>query len=78
MNDRPQRVVDFRADLTIDGWQPPLIVLTSRPAKAVDPDVVARAYALDGLRFIDGDSFACWEYLLSRNPKKGLDTHHPR
>jgi hypothetical protein len=22
-NDRPQRVVAFRADLAVDGWQPP-------------------------------------------------------
>lgn len=60
-NDRPQRVVNFRADLAADGWQPPLLLLTTKPALAVDTAVAARAYSLDGFRFIAGDSFGCWE-----------------
>lgn len=60
-NDRPQHVVNFRAALDADGWQPPLLVLTSQPAKAVDTKVVARAFCLHGFRFIAGDSFGCWD-----------------
>ncbi len=60
-NDRPQHVVNFRASLDIDGWQPPLLLLTTRLAMSVDPNVVARAFCLDAFRFIAGDSFGCWE-----------------
>jgi hypothetical protein len=60
-NDRPQHIVNFRAALDADGWQPPLLLLTTRPAKAVNTDVVARAFCLSRFRFIAGDSFACWE-----------------
>lgn len=60
-NDRPQHVVNFRAALQLDDWQPPLIVLTQQQAKAVDTDVIARTYCLDGFRFIAGDSFGCWD-----------------
>ena len=60
-NDRPRHVEAFRAALDADGWQPPLVLLTERRAAAVDAEVVARAYGLDGFRFISGDTFACWE-----------------
>ena len=58
-NDRPQHVVNFRASLDSDGWQPPLVLLTEKPAKSVNTDVVARAFCLNGFRFIAGDSFSC-------------------
>ena len=60
-NDRPQRVVNFRASLDRDGWQPPLLLLTERPAKSVTTDAVARAFCLNSFHFIAGDSFACWD-----------------
>jgi hypothetical protein len=60
-NDRPQHVVNFRAALAVDGWQPPLLLLTTRPAKAVNTDVVARAFCLNAFRFIVGDTFGCWD-----------------
>jgi hypothetical protein len=60
-NDRPQHVVNFRASLGSNGWQPPLLLLTERPAKSVNTEVVARAFCLNGFHFIDGDSFACWD-----------------
>lgn len=60
-NDRPQHVVNFRAAFNSDEWQPPLLLVTTRPAKAIDTQVVARAYCLNSFRFVDGSSFACWE-----------------
>jgi len=60
-NDRPRHVVEFRASLAVDDWQPPLLVLTERPAMAVAPDVVARAFCLEAFQFIAGDSFGCWD-----------------
>ncbi len=41
-NDRPQHVVNFRAALDADGWQPPVLLLTTKPAKSVNTEVVAR------------------------------------
>jgi hypothetical protein len=60
-NDRPQHVVNFRASLDRDGWQPPLLLLTERPAKSVNTVEVARALCLNGFWFIAGDLFACWD-----------------
>ena len=60
-NDRPQHVVNFRASLSADGWQPPLLLLTNKPAKSITTDVVARAFCLNGFRFIAGKSFGIWD-----------------
>ena len=42
-NDRPQHVASFRNSLSRDGWAPPLIMSTQRPAKSVWTDTVARS-----------------------------------
>jgi hypothetical protein len=60
-NDRPQHVVNFRAALDRDGWQPPLLLLTQRLPKSVCTQDVARAFCLHGFHFIAGDWFACWD-----------------
>jgi hypothetical protein len=60
-NNRPQHVVNFRAALDSDGWQPPLLLLTEKQAKAVNTDVVARAFCLNAFRFIAGATFNCWD-----------------
>ena len=60
-NDRPQHVANFRHDLTADGWQPPLILLTEAPAKAVNAEAVARAFDLSAFQFVAGNSLGCWE-----------------
>ena len=60
-NDRPQHVVNFRAALDVEGWQPPLLLLTTKPAKSVNTEVVARAFCLNGFRFVAGDWFGCWD-----------------
>ena len=60
-NDRPQHVVNFRASLNAEGWQPPLLVLTQKPAKSVNTDIVARTFCLNGFRFVAGESFGCWD-----------------
>lgn len=60
-NDRPQHVVNFRADLEVDGWQPPLLLITTKRAKEVHTDNVARAFCLNRFRFVAGDSFGCWD-----------------
>lgn len=66
-NDRPQHVVNFRAAFDADGWQPPLLLLTTRPAKAINTDVVARAYCLNAFRFIAGHSFGCWDVPIEQD-----------
>jgi hypothetical protein len=57
-NDRPQMIADFRNSLLVEGWAPPLIIVTEEPARAVHADYVARAYCLDGFWFMDGKTFA--------------------
>ncbi len=66
-NDRPQHVVNFRAALDADGWQPPLLLLTTQRAGAVNTDVVARAFCLNAFRFIAGDSFGCWAVTIEQD-----------
>jgi len=58
-NDRPQHVVNFRAGLALGDWQPPLILLTTKPAMAVSPIEAARAYCLSTWWFIASSSFDC-------------------
>jgi hypothetical protein len=60
-NDRPQYVVNFLADLEVCGWQPPLVLLTTRPAAQVAPELLASAYCRNAFWPIRGNSFACWE-----------------
>lgn len=60
-NDRPQYVVNFLADLEVGGWQPPLVLLTTRPAAQVAPEILASAYCRNTFWPIRGSSFACWE-----------------
>jgi hypothetical protein len=60
-NDRPQYVVNFRAALDVGGWQPPFLLLTTKPAKSVSTIEVARAFCLNQFRFIEGNSFGCWD-----------------
>lgn len=67
-NDRPQRVANFRNRLTVDGWTPPLFVLTKKPAKSVITHSVQRAYCLDGFWFIEGSSFSCGKREISETP----------
>jgi hypothetical protein len=66
-NDRPQHVVNFRSSLDSDGWQPPLLLLTTRPAKAVNTEVVARVFCLNGFRFVAGNSFDCWDVPIEQD-----------
>ena len=68
-NDRPQHVVNFRTALAAEGWQPPLLLLTTRQASAFVSEDVARAYCLEAFRFISGDSFACWEESVAPEPE---------
>jgi hypothetical protein len=56
-NDRPQMIADFRYSLSVDGWAPPLIIVTEKRAKSAYTDKIARTYCLEGLWFIDGQSF---------------------
>jgi hypothetical protein len=63
--DRPQQVVDFRASLDARGWQPPFLLITTKPAKAVNTDVVARVFQLNAFRFISGESFNCLDMLVA-------------
>jgi len=58
-NDRPQQIANFRNSVAIDGWLPPLLFVTEKPAKSVTTDAVARAYCLDAWWFVDGNSLRC-------------------
>jgi hypothetical protein len=53
-HDRPQLVADFRNVLGLEDWLPPLILLAKEPAKSIATDPIARAYCLEGWRFVDG------------------------
>jgi len=67
-NDRPQHIVNFRAALDVEGWQPPLLLLTEKLAKSVNTDVVAHALCLNTFRFIDGETFSCWDVPIDESP----------
>jgi hypothetical protein len=54
INDRPQRIADFRADLGRTGPMPPFLVLTARPAKSIDTQRMLSPYCLDAWWFVDG------------------------
>ena len=54
MNDRPQRIADFRAELGGNACAPPLIILTTRPAKSIGTARMLSAYCLDAWWFVDG------------------------
>ena len=69
-SDRPQHVVNFRAALDADGWQQPLLLLTTQPAKAVNTAEVARAFCLNGFQFIAGDMFSCWDEPIEQDQAK--------
>lgn len=58
-NDRPQLIADFRNDVALDGWLPPMIFLTQKAAKSVTTDSIARAYCLDAWWFVDGKCLRC-------------------
>ena len=60
-NDRPQNIANYRSSLCVDGWSPPLFVLSQKPAKSVWTDTVARSYCLEALWFLDGKTFTCSE-----------------
>jgi hypothetical protein len=67
-NDRPQHVTNFRNQLIQDGWMPPLFVLTTKPAKSVNTDSVARAFCLDAFWFLDGGTLACGPVSTAKSP----------
>lgn len=54
MNDRPQRIANFRADLSVNGWMPPFLLLTERPAKSVETAAMLSPYCLSTWWFVDG------------------------
>lgn len=54
VNDRPQRIADFRAELGGTACAPPLILLTARPAKSIGTARMLSAYCLDAWWFVDG------------------------
>jgi len=58
-NDRPQHVADFRNDIAVGDWLPPLFLLTHPPAKSIETAAIARAYCLDAWWFVDGTSLRC-------------------
>jgi len=58
-NDRPQLVANFRNDIAVDGWLPPVIFMTQKAAKSVTTDSIARAYCLDAWWFVDGKCVRC-------------------
>jgi hypothetical protein len=58
-HDRPQIIVNFLADNVIDGVRPIFLIMTTKRAAAVPTDLVARAFCLEALWFLDGPSMTC-------------------
>ena len=58
-HDRPQLIVDFKSELAIGRWTPPLFVMSLHKAAAVPTEAVARIYGLEALHFIEGISLRC-------------------
>ena len=54
-------MVNFRAAHATAGYLPPLLVVTTRPLAATDPEPIRRAFCLEQFQYIDGSSFACWD-----------------
>jgi hypothetical protein len=57
--DRPQLVAKFRNEVAIEGWIPPMALLTYTPAKAVETEMIGQAYCLDAWWFLDGQTLRC-------------------
>lgn len=53
-NDRPQHLAKFRAAHAREGWRPPFLLFTTRPAKSVSPNQMLAPYSLDAWWFADG------------------------
>lgn len=75
-SDRPQLIADFRNQLCADGWAPPLIIVTQKPAKSVSTSNVARAYCLEGLWFIDGKTFRIERQAIGAKESQDEDARH--
>ncbi len=60
--DRPQLLVNFRNELAIHTWLPPIILLTHKPARALTTDNALRAYCLDAWWFVDGRELKCGKF----------------
>lgn len=75
-NDRPQLIADFRNQLCTNGWAPPLIIMTQKPAKSAPTNYVARAYCLEGLWFIDGKTFRIERQATDAKESQDEDTRH--
>lgn len=60
-NDRPQRIVDFRAKLQEYSRSAPMFLFIDRAINSIDVEAIRIAYALEGLWYLDGQSFSCKE-----------------
>jgi len=58
-NDRPQLIANFRSRLCREGWLPPLMFWTEKPAKSVWTTDMLSPYCLDAWWFVDGQSLSC-------------------
>jgi hypothetical protein len=58
-HDRPQIIVNFLADRTIEGIRPIFLILTTKRAAAVPTDLIARAFCLEAFWFLSGPSLTC-------------------
>jgi len=66
-HDRPQLIVNFRSNLAVGNWSPPLVVMSLHRAAAVSTADVTRVYMLEAMHFIDGSSVNCGASKNSRN-----------
>jgi hypothetical protein len=60
-NDRPQRLANFRADVAADGWLPPFLLFTEKPAKSINTRAMLSPYCLSTWWFVDGKSLRVGE-----------------
>lgn len=58
-NDRPQKVVDFRASLNLGGWSAPILIFTQKPSKSIPTEALLSPYCLEGFWFMRGSTVRC-------------------
>lgn len=72
-HDRPQLIVNFRSQLTIGNWSPPLLIMSCRAAAALHTTDITRVFGLEAMHFIEGRTLNCWGPLAyQRDPKHRL------
>lgn len=75
--DRPSAITESQTRLSAEGWKPPIILITNRPAKSVETSSIVSTYGWDALWYLDGQTLTCRPLLESQNARtKCADIPH--